>query len=361
MGSRFTIPVPDDFVFARDLCSYGYFLLAPNRWNPLRRTLTRPFDLETGVAVLTIAQPGEHEPGADGRGLLAAAGKPLMVVADRALSRREKTEAAGLIARMLSMGDTGAPEFHRLDPRWAPDGPGLGRARLSRSPTFFEDVVKTVTSCNVSWPGTVGMNRRLCAVVHPAFPGPAHLAKMRASTLRARCGVGYRDARLIQLAKLALDGALDEHWFTDPANDDTTVYKALLDLPGIGPYGASNIMQLLGRFSRLAIDTESIRHGRDVLGMTGTDREVHKRLETHFAAFGDHRFRSYWFEVWQWYEGRKGPAWTWDPDAVGSSFTAAQFRAEDSGGAGAGRPARKKPAARRAASAKPAASSKLRR
>ncbi len=354
MGSRFSIPVPDDFVFARDLCSYGYFLLAPNRWDPFQRTLTRPLDLENGVAVVTVAQPGAGEPGEGGRGLLAAAGSPLAVVADRALSKREKTEAAGLIARMLSMGDTGVEDFHRVDPRWSAKGAGLGRARLSRSPTFFEDVVKTVTSCNISWPGTVGMNRRLCAVVNPAFPSPANLARMRASTLRARCGVGYRDARLIELARMAEAGELDEHWFTDPANDDATVYKALLKLPGIGPYGASNIMQLIGRFSRLAIDTESVRHGRDVLGMTGTDREVQKRLEAHYAGFGDHRFRSYWFEVWAWYEGRKGPAWTWDPAAVGQSFTAAQFKAEDAAAALAKgkKPARAKAAPRAARAAR---------
>ncbi|MBL0920574.1 MAG: hypothetical protein IBJ10_00415 [Phycisphaerales bacterium] len=341
MGSRFTIPVPDDLVFARDLCSYGYFLLAPNRWDPSKQTLTRPFDLDGGVATLTIGQPGPEGAtlgrNADGRALLGLAGAPLAVVADRALSRREKTEAAGLIARMLSMGDGGVAEFHRIDPRWASGGPGLGRARLSRSPTFFEDVVKTVTSCNVAWPNTVGMNRRLCAVVHPAFPSPQKLARVRPSTLRARCAVGYRDVRLVRLAQMATSGELDEHWFTDPANDDQTVYKALLELPGIGPYGAGNIMQLLGRYSRLAIDTESVRHGREVLGLKGTDREVQKRLEAHYAGFGDHRFRSYWFEVWRWYEERRGPSWAWDPDEVGSSFTASKFRAEGSGGApGAG-------------------------
>ena len=50
MGTRLTITPPEDFVLARDVCSYGYFLLAPNRWNPSNRTLTRPLDLEEGVS-----------------------------------------------------------------------------------------------------------------------------------------------------------------------------------------------------------------------------------------------------------------------------------------------------------------------
>ncbi len=348
MGSRFAIDVPRDYVFARDLCSYGYFLLAPNRWNPAQRTLTRPLDLERGVAVLTIAQPAEGAAGDGRRSILKAAGKPLAIETDRALSRREKTQATRLLSRMLSLEDEGVGEFHTLDPRWAPKGPGLGRARLSRSPTFFEDVVKTVTSCNVTWPGTVGMNRRLCEVVNPAFPAPAQLARMRPATLRARCGVGYRDARLVELARMATRGELDESWFTDPANDDATVYKALLQLPGVGPYAAGNIMQLLGRFSRLAIDTESVRHGRDVLGVTGTDRAIQKRLEQRYEPFGAHRFRAYWLELWTWYEQRRGPAWTWDPGEVGASFTAAKFRAEDNA---ARRPARA-PVSRRARAAR---------
>jgi 3-methyladenine DNA glycosylase/8-oxoguanine DNA glycosylase len=356
MPNRFTIDVPADYVFARDLCSYGYFLLAPNKWNPAAQTLTRPLDLERGVATLTIAQPTDKPARTNGRSILRAMGEPLVVESDRSLNKSEKASATRLLGRMLSLDDAGVPDFHRLDARWTRSGPGLGRGRLSRSPTFFEDVVKTVTSCNVTWPGTVGMNRRLCEVINPAFPAPAQLARVRPSTLRARCGVGYRDARLVELGRLASRGQLDEAWFTDPANDDATVYKALLELPGVGPYAAGNIMQLLGRYSRLAIDSESVRHGRDVLGLEGTDRAIQKRLEQRYEPYGAHRFRAYWLELWAWYEERRGPAWTWDPSEVGASFTAAKFRQEASAEgtpAARARPAAR-PGARRAPRRRPA-------
>jgi len=310
VGSRLTIRVPGDYVLARDVCSYGYFLLAPNHWNVDRQSLTRPLELDGGAATAVIGQSG-------------GAGSALGARFDRALSRDEQRTARARITRMLRLDEDEAhvAAFHRVDRRWKRSG----RARLFRSPTMFEDVIKTVTSCNVTWPSTVHMNRRLCETINPAFPRPTQLARKRPATLRAQCRVGYRDARLVDLAKLAAAGDLDEAWFADPANDDDTVFKRLRSLPGVGPYAAGNIMQLLGRYSRLPLDTESIRHGKNVLGMKGTDAQLFKKLQRHYEPFGDHRFRSYWFELWDFYESLRGPAWTWEPKTTGTTFTASQL------------------------------------
>jgi 3-methyladenine DNA glycosylase/8-oxoguanine DNA glycosylase len=309
MPSRFTIPVPRDYLFHRDVCSYGYFLLAPNLWDPRARTLTRPLELSGGVAVLTLAQPGGKR------------GESVAAVSDRGLSKAEKSHAARLITRMLALDDAGVAEFHRLDPRFKRSG----RGRLFRSPTFFEDLVKTVTSCNVAWPSTMSMNARLCEQFNPAFPSARQLARKKPATLRARCGVGYRDARLVELARLVGTGEVDPEWFEDPATPDDAVHEALLELPGIGPYAAANVMQLLGRYSRLPLDSESVRHGKTVLGFQGVERQIMKRLHAHYEPFGAHKFRSYWFEVWEWYEAKRGPAWTWDPHTTGRTFTASKL------------------------------------
>jgi 3-methyladenine DNA glycosylase/8-oxoguanine DNA glycosylase len=335
-----TLDTPRDFALARDACSYGYFLLAPNYWDTRTQTLWRVLDV-------------------DGRALLAhvrqarGAGAPLKVRVmgmggSEALSREGRQSVAAQLTRMLRLDEDEATlrEFHRRDPRFAKGG----RGRLFRSPTFFEDVVKTVTSCNVQWPGTIQMNRRLCEVlgakvrvayarsgggsggprtlpeVH-AFPSAQQLSRVRAQTLRARCRVGYRDARLIELARLFAKsprrGGVDQAWFQDPSTDGDAIFKALVGLPGIGPYAAANIMQLLGRYSRLPLDTESVRHGRTVLGYQGTSAQVMRRVHEHFAPMGEHAFRSYWFELWEFYERKAGKSWTWDRDTTGKTFTAA--------------------------------------
>jgi 3-methyladenine DNA glycosylase/8-oxoguanine DNA glycosylase len=183
------------------------------------------------------------------------------------------------------------------------------------------------------------MNLRLCEVLGArvvgvgklkqahGFPTAAKLAAVAPSVLRARCRVGYRDARIVELSKLMCTsprhGGIDMAMLEDPATPDTRVFETLLELPGIGPYAAANIMQLLGRYARLPLDTESVRHGKNVLGMKGSPSAIMKRLGRHYAPFGPHAFRSYWFELWAWYEGRQGPAHTWERDSTGKLFTAA--------------------------------------
>lgn len=308
MGSRLTIRTPPDFDLPRDVCSYGYFVLAPNHWDVGRQTLYRALDLEDGPTVVALRQTNA-----------------LVARFDRTLSRAEQAVARRQIGRMLRLDEDTehVRAFHRVDPRWK----ASGRARLFRSPTLFEDMVKTVTSCNVAWPSTVNMNRRLCAVLGRggAFPTHRKVARVRPGTLRGRCRVGYRDQRLVSLAKLFARGQVDEAHLADPSTPDGDVFDFLKSLPGIGPYAAGNIMMLLGRYSRLAIDTESVRHAKTVLGMTGSDAHITKKLAAHYDRFGEHKFRSYWFELWSFYEAKRGPAHSWERETTGMTFTASKL------------------------------------
>ena len=313
MGSRLTIQPPADYRLPRDACSYGYFLLAPNHWDPAGETLTRVLHLGNDASRVRITQA---KPGA---------GEPLRAVFDRTLTRPEQREARAQITRMLRLDEPAETiaAFHRVDPRWKKSG----RGRLFRSPTLFEDIVKTVTSCNVQWPSTIYMNTRLCEVLGTggSFPTSAKIARTRATTLRGRCRFGYRDARTVELARMHARGAIDDAWLEDPKTPDDEVRAFLVSLPGIGPYAAANIMQLLGRFGHLPLDSESVRHGKVVLGMTGTDAQIMKQIDAHFAPFGAHKFRSYWFELWAFYEAKRGPSHTWEREKVGSTFTASQL------------------------------------
>lgn len=320
-GTKLTLKTPADYNLARDVCSYGYFLLAPNHWDVNTQTLITTLHLQGGPASCRLSQDASRP---------SAEASPVRARFDRSLTRAEQLQAREALSRMLRLDESAEQlgAFHKVDPRWK----ASGRGRLFRSATLFEDVVKTVTSCNVAWPSTVNMNRRLCEVCghksaagHFAFPTPARLARTRPATLRARCRVGYRDVRLVELAKLFARGKIDEPWLESAQTPDDQVFAFLITLPGVGPYAAGNIMQLLGRYSRLALDSESVRHGKTVLNMSGEERAIMKRMDAHYGQFGEHRFRSYWFELWAWYESKRGPSHLWDREKVGSSFTAAQF------------------------------------
>lgn len=333
-----TLPVPADFHLARDVCSYGYFLLAPNRWHVAEQMFSRVLSLACGPVHIAITQPG-------------GPGSGLRVQTSRSLTGADRREAVAQMTRMLRLDEDDATiaEFHARDPRFAKSG----RGRLLRSPTLFEDVIKTVTSCNVTWPSTVRMNLRLCGVLGkeslepvrkgrrsateapPApreFPTIGTVAGSRPQTLRARCRVGYRDQRIVELARLfrkpAHRGGINPVFLENPETPDDVVFDYLIELPGIGPYAAANIMQLLGRYARLPLDTESVRHGRTVLGFKGTPAGIMKRMKKHYAPFGPHAFRSYWFELWEFYERKHGPSWGWERDSTGKMFTAALLNRE---------------------------------
>ena len=298
MGTRLSIAAPDDLSLPRDANSYGYIRLAPDRWDADRQCLCTVLDLDNGPVRLDVAQQE--------RGRLRA-------IADRALLRSEQSSVRAAMTRMLRLDETedDIAAFHAIDPRWKTSG----RGRLFRSSSLLMDMVRTVTSCNIAWSGTVLMNERFCAVLGRggAFPSALRLARTRPGTLRSRCRVGYRDTRLIELAKLFTRGEIDEAWMTDPVTPDDAVFAFLKTLPGFGPYAAANMMQLLGRYGFLAIDSEAVRHGKQTLGLTGSEREIVSQLRARYEPFGAHKFRSYWFELWEAYEKVHGPGHLWKP------------------------------------------------
>lgn len=313
--TRLSIAVPADFWLPTAFCSYGYFLLAPNAWQPESLALERVFNAaEYGLppeqAVARIDQP-------------AGQGGSLRVVCDRSISRQFAHALRRAATRMLRI-DKDLRQWRRLHPAAARRGFG----RMSRSPTLFEDMVKTITNCNVGWPSTVRMNRLLVERVGGgAFPTTDQVAAMTPSRLQKRCGVGYRAKRIVGLARRFRSGELEPAWFESPERSPEELREALLSLDGFGPYATANVMQLLGHEDELPIDTESYRL---YCKATGTPRprdakQLDAAIYERYAPYRPYRFLAYWFELWRDYEAQRGDAWRWDPARVGSSFTVSQL------------------------------------
>jgi 3-methyladenine DNA glycosylase/8-oxoguanine DNA glycosylase len=213
-----------------------------------------------------------------------------------------------------------------------PEARRRGFDRLFRSPTLFEDMVKTITGCNVTWPNTMRMNALLCdRVGGGGFPTPGQLAQVTPAWLKGQCKVGYRAKRIVMLARAAALGRLDLERFERPGRGGGEVYEDLCRIHGIGPYAAANILQLLGRYDRLAIDSETYRHFRQAYGVptprtAGGLRRLHRRIERHYACYAPYQFLAYWFELWRGYERRAGDARAWDAARQGPGFTAAKMR-----------------------------------
>jgi 3-methyladenine DNA glycosylase/8-oxoguanine DNA glycosylase len=185
-----------------------------------------------------------------------------------------------------------------------------GAGRLVRSPTVFEDVVKTICTTNCSWALT---RRMITALVEHlgerapgspargwvgrAFPTPESMAAVRPSFNKNVVRAGYRGPYLSALARRVARGEIDLERLGRPpgtpeALPDDAVAEQLLDLPGVGPYAAAHIMMLLGRYSRLVFDSWT----RPAFArLSGRRREVTDRtIERRFRLYGSYAGLAFW-------------------------------------------------------------------
>jgi 3-methyladenine DNA glycosylase/8-oxoguanine DNA glycosylase len=200
--------------------------------------------------------------------------------------------------------------------------------RLLRSADLFEDIVKVICTCNVSWGQTVAMIDNI--VRHwgvPAgpdgqtkgFPTPIRLAAVDIDELRQKARVGYRASFVRHMSEAVAAGDLDLAALEGYTGPTDALAKALREIPGVGDYAAAHLCMLLGRYDRLAIDTELLRHLR-----TRHPRRTWTpaAIRRHYAPWHPYQFLAYWFELWQEYADRHGRPDQWDPSVTGVRITA---------------------------------------
>ena len=183
--------------------------------------------------------------------------------------------------------------------------PGAGR--LMRSQTVFEDVVKTICTTNTTWSGTV---RMVSAIVEHlgeaapgapaegpfgrAFPSPESMAAAPEDFYRDVARAGYRGAYLRSLAESVASGEVQLEELTTASADelpDDEVAERLLGLPGVGPYAAAHVMMLVGRYSRLVLDSwtrpkfASLNGGKPVKDAA---------IERRFRRYGPYSGLAFW-------------------------------------------------------------------
>ena len=131
----------------------------------------------------------------------------------------------------------------------------MARGRVLRSPTFFEDVLKTILTTNTLWAATKRMNLNLIASFGEplagsdtkAFPSPAKIAASSPEVLREAVRVGYRAPYIHELGVRAASGELDLEAFKTSNLPTLELRKELMKIAGVGPYAAANLLMILGR------------------------------------------------------------------------------------------------------------------
>jgi 3-methyladenine DNA glycosylase/8-oxoguanine DNA glycosylase len=233
-------------------------------------------------------------------------GRARVTVAGRAPGARAADAVLAAVAHVLRLDEDLSPFYAvaAADPdlAWATQGAG----RLVRSPTVFEEVVKTICTTNTAWSATERMVGAL--VEHlgepaagiadgpygKAFPTPSAMAEADEAFYRDVARTGYRGAYLRSLATDVASGALDLEalgWADRDELPDDDLADLLLALPGVGPYAAAHIMMLLGRYSRLVLDSWTrpkyarLNGGRSVKDAT---------IERRFSRYGPYAGLAFW-------------------------------------------------------------------
>jgi N-glycosylase/DNA lyase len=192
-------------------------------------------------------------------------------VAGRKPSAKGLDELVATIKHVLRL-DEDLSEFYEIaesDPElaWVTTGAG----RMVRSASVFEEVIKTICTTNCTWSATERMVNALVehlgvkapgapteGWVGRAFPTPEVMATAGDDFYKGVAKAGYRAAYLRSVAASVADGDIDmEPWGRASRSDlpDDELEARLLALPGVGPYAAAHVMMMLGRYSRLILDS----------------------------------------------------------------------------------------------------------
>ena len=205
------------------------------------------------------------------------------------------------LRHMLRLDDDLSPFYARAsaDPElaWAAAGAG----RMLRSPTVFEDVVKTICTTNCAWSGTVRMVTALVDHLGASarggahtFPSPAAMAGAGLDFYRDVARAGYRGAYLQSLAEQVAGGSLDLEELNDSELPDAEVEARLLALPGVGPYAAAHVMLTsLGRYSRLVLDSWTRPTYARLSGRKASDKTIARR----FRGYGEFAGLAFWLTL----------------------------------------------------------------
>ena len=291
---------PATFSFKRTAISHGWSELPPFEIDIDRWTLTRVLDAGDDKPVtVTITD-------SDGA---------VRIETRRKLGKRAADHVARDVRHMLRLDDDMSPFYDRMTQEahfaWIA---GAGAGRMLRSPTVYEDLVKTMCTTNCSWAltkkmvqGLVNNLGREASDGRRAFPTAEAMAGESEKFYRDEVRSGYRAPYFKELAERVASGSLDvESWLTSELTT-AELRKEIKRVKGVGDYAAENLLKLVGRYDCLALDSwvraqfaRTYNKGRAT---------PDKKIERYYSRFGEWRGLALWCDMTRsWMDDKGGVA-----------------------------------------------------
>jgi 3-methyladenine DNA glycosylase/8-oxoguanine DNA glycosylase len=184
------------------------------------------------------------------------------------------------------------------------------QGRILRSPTLFEDVVKTILTTNTSWAGTIRMVEALVSQLgdplpsdpsRRTFPTPSQVASCDVRRLDSTTRLGYRTPFVLELARAVASGELQLETLQTTDEPTDQVRARLLEIEGVGAYSAANLLIMLGRYDFIPIDTWA----RKLVSHEWHNGEPVRSMEVEaaFERWGKWKGLAYWFWEWSYLAG----------------------------------------------------------
>jgi 3-methyladenine DNA glycosylase/8-oxoguanine DNA glycosylase len=282
------------FNFLSVVDSHGWRQLAPFSYDESTTTLFYVLRLSIGRVIE----------------LRIRAGAEGVIVDTETLNMSERKEVKEKVSWMFGL-DMDFARFYaasRAEPKLA-RAKKRALGRVLRSPTLFEDVIKTILTTNTLWAATKNMTLRLVNEfgeslprdpARKAFPTPQAIAASSPDVLRERIRVGYRASAIHKLAERVVTGEFDLESFTTSRLPTLELRKELLKINGVGPYAAANLLMILGRHDFIPIDSYAVKMVSHE--WYGGGPVTPKEVEQRFEKWGEFKGIAFWF--WEWdYDG----------------------------------------------------------
>jgi 3-methyladenine DNA glycosylase/8-oxoguanine DNA glycosylase len=282
--TQISVSPPQDFGFGVTVNSHGWERLAPFFLNKETQVLTRVQRLPSQLARLDIASDGEIT---------------VTVSSEHALKSADRKAVTDFVAHCFAFDWDLSRCYAKVadDPTYQ----FIKERRLGRlllAPTMWENLVKTQFLTNTHARHTTAMATKFCALGDPfgdqyAFPTPDQVLAVSIDDLEQQTGTGYRAKYIRSLAEQIASG-FDPETLRDPALSYEEVYENVQALQGFGPYSASYVLKLLGRFERISMDTVMRRYFKEITGQPdATDQDI----QAYYARFGECQGLIAWWEV----------------------------------------------------------------
>jgi N-glycosylase/DNA lyase len=283
-----SIAGPRNFSFRRTVASHGWYGLLPFEFNEAEWKLIRvlhPAGSHPLTAVIT---------GANDSLQVSLKGRPAKRVIDAVVRD---------VRHIFRLNDDLEDFYGAMngvsDFAWIAQ---QGAGRLLRSPTVFEDLVKSICTTNCSWALTEKMVTGLVNNLglesgdsRRTFPTPEAMAGASVEFYREEVRAGYRAPYLKELADRVASGELEvEGWLKSELPTDE-LKREMKRVKGVGDYAAENLLKLVGRYDCLALDswvraTFARMRGR---GRTTTDEKIAR----YYARFRSWRGLALWCDM----------------------------------------------------------------